>query len=226
MNNQRLELVGKSVGAAILIALGDFALLKLGNPIGPVIFAFGLLGVCYMGQNLFTGKCGFFIQDKMKLSHLMIILAVNLIAGYLVGVVFSLIDPEVFANAVAKVGTWDIFTWNAAMIFFIKSIFCGIIMYIAVLMYKKGTPLGIIFGVPLFIFCGFQHCIANVITMGVAQAFSWSLLICVLGNFVGSLLMWVVSRDLMKKPVGLENAKVEIVDKIVKKSGKNGRKNR
>ena len=79
------ELIRKSIGAAVLIALGDFALLKLGNPIGPIIFAFGLLGVCYMGQNLFTGKCGFVIQDKIKLSHLLIILAVNLIAGYLVG---------------------------------------------------------------------------------------------------------------------------------------------
>ena len=66
--NQKLELVGKSVGAALLIALGDFALLKLGNPIGPVIFAFGLLGVCYMGQNLFTGKCGFLIEDKNNSS--------------------------------------------------------------------------------------------------------------------------------------------------------------
>ena len=40
------ELIQKSIGASVLIALGDYALLKLGNPIGPVIFAFGLLGVC------------------------------------------------------------------------------------------------------------------------------------------------------------------------------------
>lgn len=190
MNNQRFELVGKSVGAAILIALGDFALLKLGNPIGPVIFALGLLGVCYLGQNLFTGKCGFFIQDKMKFVDLMIILAVNLLAGYLIGVVFSLIDTEVAANAVAKVAGWEV-----SMPFFIKSLLCGAIMYIAVAMHKKGTPLGIIFGVPLFIFCGFQHCIANVITMGAAQTFSWSLIICILGNFFGALMMWWVSRD-------------------------------
>ena len=52
-------------------------------------------------------------------------------------------------------------------------------------MYKKGTPLGIIFGVPLFIFCGFQHCIANVITMGVGLAFDWSLILCIIGNFFG-----------------------------------------
>ena len=189
--NQKLELVGKSVGAALLIALGDFALLKLGNPIGPVIFAFGLLGVCYMGQNLFTGKCGFLIEDKIKLLDLFAILAVNLLAGFFIGVIFSLIDTQVATAAVAKAASWEI-----SMPFFIKSILCGVIMYIAVLTYRKGTPLGIIFGVPLFIFCGFQHCIANVITMGAAQTFSWSLIICILGNFVGSLLMWLLSRNI------------------------------
>lgn len=189
--NQKLELVGKSVGAALLIALGDFALLKLGNPIGPVIFAFGLLGVCYMGQNLFTGKCGFFVEDKIKLLDLLVILVVNLLVGYFIGVVFSLIDTQVATSAALKAASWEV-----SMPFFIKSILCGVIMYIAVLMYRKGTPLGIIFGIPLFIFCGFQHCIANVITMGVAQTFSWSLIICVFGNFVGSLLMWLVSRNI------------------------------
>ena len=188
------ELIRKSIGAAVLIALGDFALLKLGNPIGPIIFAFGLLGVCYMGQNLFTGKCGFVIQDKIKLSHLLIILAVNLIAGYLVGICFSLIDESVKTAAVSKVASW---TFDLPML--IKSIFCGVIMYIAVFMYKKGTPLGIIFGVPLFIFCGFQHCIANVITMGVTLTFDWSLILCIIGNFFGSVAMWFISKDATTK---------------------------
>ena len=68
------ELIRKSIGAAVLISLGDYALLKLGNPIGPIIFAFGLLGVCYMGQNLFTGKCGFFLSDKIPFKNLFLIL--------------------------------------------------------------------------------------------------------------------------------------------------------
>ena len=72
-----LELINKSFGAALLIALGNYALLKLGNPIGPVIFAFGLLGVCYMGLNLFTGKCGFLFEDRIKIIDLLIILIGN-----------------------------------------------------------------------------------------------------------------------------------------------------
>ena len=184
------ELINKSIGAALLISLGNYALLKLGSPIGPVIFALGLLGVCYMGQNLFTGKCGFLFQDKIKVLDLLIILIVNLVAGYLIGLLYSVIDIDVFNNAVSKVSSWDI-----SFTFFVKSILCGVIMYIAVFMYRKGTPLGIIFGIPLFIFCGFQHCIANIITLGVARTFHLSILICILGNFLGSIIMWYISKD-------------------------------
>ena len=191
---EKLELVRKSIGASILISLGCYSLLKMGSPIGPVLFTLGLLGVCYMGQNLFTGKCGFIIQDKIKALDLLIILIVNLISGYLIGLMYSYTDPEIFKNAVEKVSTWEF-----SLPFFIKGCMCGVIMYICVDMYKKGTPLGIIFGIPLFIFCGFQHCIANVITMGVARAMDPSLILAIIGNFVGSLVMWYVSKDAVKK---------------------------
>ncbi len=192
--NRKIELINKSIGAAFLISLGNYALLKLGNPIGPVIFALGLLGVCYMGQNLFTGKCGFYIQDKIKTVDLFMILLTNLVAGYLMGLIYSTLDLEVVNNAVLKVTTWSV-----SIPFFVKSFLCGTIMYIAVLLYKKGTPLGIIYGIPLFIFCGFQHCIANIVTLGVARTFHWSIIICILGNFVGSLFMWFISKDLPEK---------------------------
>ena len=179
------ELIRKSVAASLLIGLGDYVLLKMGSPLGPILFAFGLLGVCYLGANLFTGKCGFLIEDKIKPLHLLTILLVNHAAGYLVGLAFSACDGAVVEAARAKVESWDI-SWG----FFIRSILCGVIMYLAVATYRKGSPLGIIFGIPLFIFCGFQHCIANIITLGVAATWDWSIVICILGNFAGSLLVW------------------------------------
>ena len=75
------ELIKKSVAASLLIGLGDYVLLKIGSPLGPILFAFGLLGVCAMGANLFTGKCGFLFEDKIKPLHLLTILLVNLAAG-------------------------------------------------------------------------------------------------------------------------------------------------
>ena len=187
---KKIELINKSASAAILISLGNYALLKLGNPIGPVIFAFGLLGVCYMGQALFTGKCGFLVEDKIPVLDLCIILLINLIAGYIMGLIYSITDPELIKTAVTKVSTWTF-----SLSFFLKAVMCGIIMYIAVLCYRKGTPLGIIYGIPLFIFCGFQHCIANIVTLGVAKTFSWTIVLAILGNFIGSILMWYFSKD-------------------------------
>ena len=189
MKNKTI-LINKSIAASLLIALGNYVL-KVGNPLGPFLFALGLLGVCYMGQNLFTGKCGFLFEDKIKITDLLLILIFNLIAGYLFGLAFSITDKEVFANAVLKVSTWDI-SWA----FFIKSILCGVVMYIAVYLYRQKTPLGIIYGIPLFIFCGFQHCIANIITMGVARTFHSSIIIAIIGNFLGSLLIWYLANGL------------------------------
>ena len=190
----KVELINKSIGASILIGLGDYALLKVGNPIGPILFTLGLLGVCYMGLNLFTGKCGFIIEDKINFLDLMIILIINLIAGYLLGLIFSLCDVDVYKNAIDKVNSWSF-----SLSFFIKSIMCGIIMYIAVYIYRKKSPLGIIFGIPLFIFSGFQHCIANIITLGVARTIHSSIILAIIGNFIGSLIMWYLSKDLKKK---------------------------
>ena len=145
-----------------------------------------------MGQNLFTGKCGFLISDKIKLLDLFLILLFNLIAGYLLGLLFSFTDKEVLSNAVSRVTTWEF-----SFPYFVKGVMCGVIMYIAVFMYKKGTPLGIIFGIPLFIFCGFQHCIANIITLGAAQTMHVAIILAIIGNFVGSLLMWYFSKDVI-----------------------------
>ena len=179
------ELIRKSIAAALMIGLGDYILLKVGNLIGPFLFAFGLLSVCVMGANLFTGKCGFLIEDKIKPLHLALILLGNLVAGYLLGLMFSAADAGIISVAQEKVASWH-FDWS----FFIRSILCGVIMYLAVAIYRKGSKLGILFGVPLFILCGFQHCIANIITLGVAQTFSWTILLCVLGNFIGSIITW------------------------------------
>ncbi|MBR3252969.1 formate/nitrite transporter family protein [Candidatus Saccharibacteria bacterium] len=185
-----------AAGASLLIGLGDYVLLKIGTPIGPFLFAFGLLGVCVLGLNLFTGKCGFLFEDGLKLSDLLVILVSNLIFGYLFGMIFGLIDAEVLSAASSKVASWD---FSAE--FFLKSALCGVIMYLAVAIFRKGSPFGILLGVPLFIFCGFQHSIANVITLGVTMGLDWNLvsiiLLCAAGNFVGAIAAWALCKDVV-----------------------------
>ena len=175
-----LTLIKRAILASILIGLGDYVLLKIGAPLGAFIFAFGLYGVCMLGANLFTGKCGFILKDK-KWLELGIILVINLAFGWLIGAMFRAADPTLADAASAKISGWE-FSWP----FFIRSALCGAIMYIAVKCYRLGSVWGIFFGVPLFILAGFQHSIANVITAGVGLYFDWTILLCAAGNFVGS----------------------------------------
>ena len=81
---------------------------------------------------------------------------------------------------------------------FILSMFCGMLIYIAVNCYKKiNTEIGkyfpIFLCVMVFILCGFEHCVANMLYFTVAQAWSWNtllyVLVMVLGNSVGSIII-------------------------------------
>ena len=192
-----INLVKKAILASLLIGLGDFVLLKIGSPLGPFLFSLGLLGVCVMGANLFTGKCGFLFEDNIKLTDILTILIINLVAGYLFGYIFGLSDPVVATAAAEKVTTWEF-----SFPFLLRSVLCGVVMFVAVLIYRKGSPLGILIGVPLFIFAGFQHCIANIITMGAAATFDWSITLAVVGNFVGSIITWWLFKDIKLGAVG------------------------
>lgn len=187
------ELVKRAILASLLIGLGDYVLLKIGAPLGAFIFAFGLYGVCMLGANLFTGKCGFVIADR-KWLELFAILGVNLVAGWLFGALFCAADPTIQNAALEKANGWS-FSFE----FFARSILCGAIMYIAVKCYKLGSVWGVFFGVPLFILCGFQHSVANVITAGVALSLNPLVILCAAGNFVGSVLTaWLAGEKIEK----------------------------
>ena len=177
----------KSVLASILIGFGVAVLLFLGNPLGPILFAFGLMGVCYLQADLYTGKAGYYWKDKK--ANLATILILNLVAGYIFGLLLGYSSPQLIPVALEKIASWDF-----SMAFFIRSMFCGMIMYICVDIFKRGSYIGILYGVPLFIFCGFQHCIANIIVLGVAQSWSWTLILAIIGNLVGSMIINVLSK--------------------------------
>lgn len=177
----------KSVLASILIGFGVAVLLFLGNPLGPILFAFGLMGVCYLQADLYTGKAGYYWKDKK--ANLATILILNLAAGYIFGLLLGYSSPQLIPIALEKIASWDF-----SMAFFIRSIFCGMIMYICVDIFKRGSYIGILYGVPLFIFCGFQHCIANIIVLGIAQSWSWTLILAIIGNLVGSMIINILSK--------------------------------
>ena len=48
-----------AIFAGLLIGIGGTVYLRVGGPVGAVMFAFGLLSVVMCGAQLYTGKSGF-----------------------------------------------------------------------------------------------------------------------------------------------------------------------
>lgn len=185
------DVLWKGTAASLMISLGVAVLLK--QPIiGAILFALGLLTICERKFYLFTGKCGYMPWIYPYTSHRIFeILIVNLFMGYAIGYLMGVADSEFITLAADKIANWEI----NKVIALIQACFCGAVMFIAVDMYSEAEEkLGILFGVPIFIFCGFQHCIANSILLGMAQTFNPMIFVHIVGNWMGAVCTAVIFR--------------------------------
>lgn len=145
----------KSIVAGICIGIAGTAYLKVGGLAGAVLFAFGLIAVVSLSLWLFTGMA--YKVWRQGHAQLIVILLLNLIGGLLVASVVN--NPELTITAE------DIISQRlsqGAIQCGLLAIGCGFIMTTAVTRVKKYDnwwPL--LFGVPVFILCGFPHCIAD-----------------------------------------------------------------
>ena len=172
-----------SLLAGILIGLGAYGFLALGGIPGAVIFAFGLVGVVLSGSLLYTGKAGVMTD----IGALTMIWLFNVLACVVIGLLVVSIggEPQERAQAVVD-GRLAQGPWRS----FLRAIGCGLIIDLSVWLYRKSNSLvPILFGVPLFIVCGFYHSIADVVYIFGAWKWDIDLLwvypTIVLGNFVG-----------------------------------------
>ena len=164
------------------------------------LFSVGLILVCVLGLQLYTGKIGVVFDDRDNLAenaiNLPIMLVGNAIGAFALGVLchfifmnVPVVDDRIAAIALAKTDSTDVF---------LQGIFCGALVYIAVYLFKNlqnwGMKIiGIVTAVTLFVYCGFQHCIANMFYFGMAFEFDlpvlFNLLVVILTNSVGALLV-------------------------------------
>lgn len=160
----------KSIIAGIIVGIACSAFLSVSNRyFGGILFSFALFSIIQFGFALFTGKVGY-IPEK-KPSYILEVLAA--LFGNLLG-------TGVSALLLSFTGTWNRISKNASEIMslklsdsasgsFILAVFCGILMYLAIenaaVCRSKGYDTSLIFGtvlpVVLFIFCGFNHSIAD-----------------------------------------------------------------
>ena len=194
--------------AGLAIGLGSFVFTitcayltgEGGKMFASCLFSVGLILVCVLGLQLYTGKIGVVFDDRAKIGenalNLPIMLVGNAIGAFGLGILCHFIFqgvPEIAdkitAISLGKTGSTTVF---------LQGIFCGALVYIAVYCFKNFQNwamkiIGIIVAVTLFVYCGFQHCIANMFYFGMAFNWNidmlWNLLIVILTNSIGALLV-------------------------------------
>ncbi len=188
----------KSIFAGIMIGIAGTVYLRVDNNIvGSFLFSIGLLVICMYGMNLYTGKVGYILINKVNyIYELLITIAGNFIGTFLVAKLVLLTRFKDVSDKALEIVNLKL-NDNLFSIF-ILSILCGVLMYIAVNNYKKinneiGKYSCIFMCVMVFILCGFEHSVANMYYISVANLLSLKsllyILIMILGNSVGSILI-------------------------------------
>ncbi len=183
------RLIRSSVLAGIAIGIAGFGYLAVGGLAGAVLFSFGLLTVVGYKLKLYTGTAGFI--NKGEFPELMLILLGNIVGCLLTGLLTraSNMDLQAAAQKILEVRLG-----NGPLRCGLLGIGCGFIMTTAVTFAREKNYLPLLFGVPLFIICGFTHCVADAFYyLAVPAAFlkaHWLevlgvYLSIVLGNFIG-----------------------------------------
>lgn len=198
-----IRLLRSSIFAGIAIGTAGFGFLAsgvqaeaYGSLVGAVLFSFGLLTVVGYGLKLYTGTAGFIMKNEV--GSLFLILLGNII-GCLCVALLSRVSPLAIQDAAQNI--LELRLRTGALRCGLLGIGCGFIMTTAVHFSRKKQYMPLLFGVPLFIVCGFTHCVADAFYYLCVPLAFWkanflsiiAVYICiVLGNLIGCNLYRIV----------------------------------
>ena len=195
---QFISTLRSAVMAGVCVGLAGFGYLAEKSIIGAVVFSFGLLAVVAYRLKLYTGTAGFFRRGEF--GQLMLILLGN-IAGCLLVALLARCSPMPLQQTAQTILEGRLA--NGPLFGALLAVGCGFIMTTVVTFARKGNVLPLLFGIPLFINCGFPHCVADAFyylcvpvdflhaNMLAVTVFYLSI---VFGNFVGCNLYRAVMR--------------------------------
>ena len=198
----------KGILAGLAIGLGGFLYIIMtfawpgegGKVLGSALFAVGLFLVCTFQLSLYTGKIGLIYekkQEKVFYIGLPVMLIGNAIGafalGYLCYAIFRNTDVMGAVNA-ATGSRLALNSFDDYLSLCLRSFLCGFCVYMAVKIFAwdRLRPIGILGLVTfvfIFVYCGFQHCIANMFYFGFGNAIEANtfinLALCILFNSFG-----------------------------------------
>ena len=178
-----LKKICNGISAGVMIIIGCTVFLactaktesnSIMNVFGSFFFSIALLTICIKGYSLYTGKVGYLPEKhgKEEFSVLLLGLLGNAIATILLGFAIKYAIPNLETQATAiclkKLNSQNFLQT------FIRAIFCGILMYVAVSIYRDNKSItGILFAIPVFILSGFEHSIADIGYFAISNIVSW-----------------------------------------------------
>lgn len=185
--------------SGISIGIAGFGYLAEKSIIGAVLFSFGLLTVVHYQLRLYTGTAGFIKKDE--LGNLLWILFGNILGCFAMSMLVrcSPMPLQETAQSILE-GRLALGPLCGGIL----SIGCGFIMTTAVTFARKGQNLPLFFGVPLFITCGFPHCVADAFYYVCVPLSFWTdhiaeilvfYVTIVVGNFIGCNFYRLVWKD-------------------------------
>ena len=201
-----IKLFRSAVFAGIAIGTAGFGYLasglqsSYGSLAGAVLFSFGLLTVVGYKLKLYTGTAGFI--HKGEVGQLFMILLGNIVGCFCASLLARVTPLEIQA---AAQNILELRLRTGALRCGLLGIGCGFIMSSAVQFAREKQYLPLLLGVPLFIVCGFTHCIADAFYYLCVPAAFWKVhaiqiisvyASIVLGNLVGcNLYRIVLAKD-------------------------------
>ena len=180
------KISANAVSAAMIISIVSYCnLVSQNSYVGAALFSFGLIVICAYSMSLFTGMAGYI--TKTNVVPFLTATGVNCVTAFVFGVLGSL-NPACKERAAAVcAGKID----KGILWMFVSAVFCGVLIYLGVDFYKKrGSFIGILFSVPIFVVCGFDHTVADLFYYGAAGNYRLEdillLIAAILGNTLGS----------------------------------------
>lgn len=196
------SILPKAILAGIFINIAVTIYLSIPNKIiGSLMFTFGLFAVLVTQSKLYTGMAGYY--PVKPISNILLALMGNIIGCCLYSGVYSLtlgytnIQPLAYSLCEIKFSAEPISIFAA-------SILCGVLMFIAVDTFKKNKNIigviVVILCVSGFILAGFEHSIANISYIALAQYpmsidVCFNLILMVAGNFIGAVITRLITDN-------------------------------
>lgn len=202
-----IKLLRSSIFSGIAIGLAGFGFLAsgiqseaYGSLFGSILFSFGLLTVVGYKLKLYTGTAGFIVKGEVGM--LAMILLGNIIGCFCTSLL-ARVSPMDIQGAAQKI--LELRLRVGALRCGLLGIGCGMMMTTAVRFAREKNFLPLLLAVPLFIVCGFTHCIADAfyyccVPVSFLKAHLWEVLgvygCIVLGNLIGcNLYRIVLAKD-------------------------------